>query len=105
MTTNDDGLHECAATGCTRRLSHRMLMCTRHWRMVPPALQKALYGAYKAERGGGGRAVITDEYAAAVRECVRSVQITEAHNASVRENMEREPERNDEPPEDVAQCT
>ena len=35
--------HRCQAQGCTKVISSRLLMCPGHWRMVPRALQKALW--------------------------------------------------------------
>lgn len=33
-------------TVCDRVINHRLLMCARHWRMVPPALQKQVYATH-----------------------------------------------------------
>jgi hypothetical protein len=33
----------CYAAGCRERISRRMLMCLRHWRMVPAAIQAEVY--------------------------------------------------------------
>lgn len=38
--------HACHATGCDVEVSPRMLMCRRHWAMVPRALQRMVWGAY-----------------------------------------------------------
>lgn len=39
--------HHCHANNCTAATSPRMLMCAAHWRMVPKALQQAVYDAYR----------------------------------------------------------
>ena len=41
--------HRCHALGCRSICSKRFLMCGRHWKMVPLALQLEVYAGY-AER-------------------------------------------------------
>lgn len=38
--------HVCHAVGCVVEVPPRLLMCPRHWRMVPPHLQRAVWAAY-----------------------------------------------------------
>lgn len=38
--------HTCHAKGCSVVVPEKMLMCRRHWRMVPVALQRAVWDAY-----------------------------------------------------------
>ena len=38
--------HTCHARGCTTTVPPRLLMCRRHWRMVPRPLQDAVWDAY-----------------------------------------------------------
>lgn len=40
------GRHVCHAEGCTMEVPPRMLMCRRHWRMVPRSLQDAVWATY-----------------------------------------------------------
>lgn len=42
MTTK----HRCPSPNCASMVPYEMLMCTRHWRMVPKPLQKAIYDTY-----------------------------------------------------------
>lgn len=69
-----DATHACAAPGCPTRLPHSMLMCMRHWRMVPRDLQRRLTDAYERAPRGGGRAVLTTEYVDAMTACVDAVR-------------------------------
>jgi hypothetical protein len=38
--------HVCHAVGCVVEVPPRLLMCARHWRMVPAPLQRAVWAAY-----------------------------------------------------------
>jgi hypothetical protein len=42
-----DPPHHCHARGCTTPVKPEMLMCLRHWRMVPRKLQKAVWDTYR----------------------------------------------------------
>ncbi len=39
--------HWCYAEGCEVEVPPRMLMCLRHWRMVPRDLQDAIWRTYR----------------------------------------------------------
>lgn len=39
--------HLCHARGCRTPVPPKMLMCKRHWRMVPPELQRAVWANYR----------------------------------------------------------
>lgn len=39
--------HLCHATGCTVEVPPKLLMCPRHWRMVPPDIQRAVWRHYR----------------------------------------------------------
>lgn len=39
--------HVCHADGCKVAVPPSMLMCLRHWRMVPRALQSAVWRTYR----------------------------------------------------------
>jgi hypothetical protein len=38
--------HECHARDCKRNVPPRMLMCGKHWKMVPRHLQDAVWATY-----------------------------------------------------------
>lgn len=38
--------HLCHAIGCPVAVPRRMLMCPKHWRMVPKVLQDSVWDAY-----------------------------------------------------------
>jgi len=39
--------HHCHARGCQTPVPPRLLMCGRHWRMVPKPLQRAVWRKYR----------------------------------------------------------
>ena len=39
--------HECHADGCPAEVPPKMLMCLKHWRMVPRPLQRRVWAAYR----------------------------------------------------------
>lgn len=43
----DDGDHTCHARRCARRIPPAMLMCPRHWFMVPPILRRKVWAEYR----------------------------------------------------------
>jgi hypothetical protein len=42
-----DPPHHCHARGCQVPVKPELLMCLRHWRMVPHPLQRAVWAAYR----------------------------------------------------------
>lgn len=39
--------HHCHARGCTKSVRPELLMCVRHWRMVPANVQRAVWRTYR----------------------------------------------------------
>jgi hypothetical protein len=39
--------HRCHARGCVTQCKPEMLMCLRHWRMVPRGIQRAVWATYR----------------------------------------------------------
>jgi hypothetical protein len=39
--------HICHAEGCTIAVAPEMLMCRKHWRMVPYRMQRAVWNTYQ----------------------------------------------------------
>lgn len=39
--------HTCHARGCTTHVAPEMLMCKRHWFMVPPAIRRRVWATYR----------------------------------------------------------
>lgn len=58
--------HKCAAPFCSTFVPWNFLMCGRHWSMVPPSIQQAVY-----ESWNGGRP--NAAHTAAVRCAIDSV--------------------------------
>lgn len=40
-------MHHCHARGCSTPTKPEMLMCFKHWRMVPRDLQRAVWATYR----------------------------------------------------------
>lgn len=76
--------HHCHAYACNASVPPRMLMCRRHWRMVPRALQRRLLDAYRP--GQERRMNPSVEYLHAAADCVRDVAAQEGHDAETVEN-------------------
>ena len=78
--------HHCHATGCDTAVPPRLLMCLKHWRMVPQALQDAVWAAYRP--GQETTKDPTSQYLAAARAAIQAVQTAEEHKAQ-RDQMRR----------------
>lgn len=63
--------HACHAAGCKVLVPPRLLMCARHWRMVPRLQQARVWATYR--RGQEVRKDPTPEYLAAMREAIATV--------------------------------
>jgi hypothetical protein len=37
----------CKATGCQTLVNHPLLMCVEHWRLVPAAVQRQVWAAWR----------------------------------------------------------
>jgi len=67
--------HRCHAEGCNVEVPPRLLMCLRHWRMVPRAIQRRVWAEYVP--GQEIRKDPTDEYMIVQREAVEAVAKSE----------------------------
>jgi hypothetical protein len=67
--------HHCHAKDCHTNVPPKMLMCLKHWRMVPKALQEDVWDAY--EEGQEIRKDPTTAYLRAARAAINAVIIKE----------------------------
>jgi hypothetical protein len=67
--------HLCHAIGCHEVVPPRMLMCGRHWRMVPFTLQQAVWKNYR--RGQEVDKNPSAAYLEVAREAISAVQAKE----------------------------
>lgn len=74
-TEYGENAHVCHATGCDVKVPPKMLMCLRHWRMVPRSIQREVWATYVP--GQEIRKDPTDEYMDAQRRAVEAVEIRE----------------------------
>lgn len=56
--------HKCPADGCEKVLPDRLLLCADDWRRVAPALQRAVYAAYRRGAGLGSGELLAAQDAA-----------------------------------------
>lgn len=64
--------HRCHAEGCTQNVAPRLLMCYRHWCMVPKRLQDAVWANYRQGQEVDKRP--SEAYLAAARAAVTAVR-------------------------------
>lgn len=64
--------HVCHATGCDTQVPPRMLMCRKHWFMVPREIQAQVWAKYVL--GQEIRKDPTPEYLEAMIEAIRAVE-------------------------------
>ena len=65
--------HECMATECSIQVADNMLMCGKHWRMVPREVQNRVYDTYRR-----GLKIFQDaERFSAVKDAVTAVETRE----------------------------
>lgn len=67
--------HHCHAAACKRSVPPEMLMCYRHWKMVPRALQLAVWRTYRD--GQCEDLDISHSYAEAAKAAVMAVAVKE----------------------------
>jgi hypothetical protein len=72
--------HHCHARDCTVEVPPRMLMCGRHWRMVPRVLQAAVWATYR--RGQEKTKDPSPEYLKASRDAIHAVAVKEGRIAA-----------------------
>lgn len=73
--------HHCYATGCPTRIALSLLMCPRHWRMVPKAIQKRVWATYQEGQELPNGPAPTTEYwlaVAAARDAVAEIEHRQA---------------------------
>jgi hypothetical protein len=70
--------HKCHAEGCNVLVPPRLLMCLRHWRMVPLELQRRVWATYVS--GQEIRKDPSPEYLAAQEAAVQAVARKEAQS-------------------------
>lgn len=71
-----NGQHHCAVGDdlCKRVISTRLLMCPKHWRMVPGELQSALWRAFRARSDHDRLPVLSRSYLEAREACIVAVR-------------------------------
>lgn len=75
------GKHLCHAIGCAIAVPPRLLMCARHWRMVPADIQRRVWTNYRPGQEVDKRP--SKEYLAVMQEAINEVQRLEGSDADV----------------------
>lgn len=70
--------HTCHAKGCTRVIPPKLLMCLKHWRMVPRDLQRAVWATYRPGQEIDKRP--TKEYLEIARAAIQAVAAKEGRS-------------------------
>lgn len=72
--------HRCHAEDCNVEVAPSLLMCPRHWRMVPADLQGAVWRTYRKGQEIDKRP--SAEYLAAATAAIRAVALKEDQRAA-----------------------
>lgn len=86
-TTGDR--HPCAAKRCSVPVPHTLLMCARHWRLVPREIQNRVYREYRLVVARPSQpAGVSRGYVDAVRDAVYAVDVAERGTNATRSDSE-----------------
>lgn len=66
-------MRRCAALECQATVPSRLLMCRRHWALVPVLIRNRVWAHYRNGQEEAGTARPSPEYFAAVRDAIRAV--------------------------------
>ena len=66
-------MRRCAALECQATVPSRILMCRRHWSLVPVLIRNRVWAHYRKGQEHGGAPTPSAEYFAAVRDAIRAV--------------------------------
>ena len=67
--------HHCHAAGCTVKTPPKLLMCRRHWYMVPAPLRALVWKHYRAGQERDKRP--SKEYLAVAFQAIKAVAVAE----------------------------
>ena len=79
--------HECHAKGCRIEVPPKLLMCPRHWWMVPLALRRRVWQTYRL--GQDIDKDPTDEYLEAAQDAINAVEKKEREGGTTVEPLGR----------------
>lgn len=73
--------HTCHAKGCPKNIPPKLLMCLRHWRMVPRELQRAVWATYRPGQEVDKRP--SEDYLKAARAAIDAVAAKETAQTAI----------------------
>jgi hypothetical protein len=68
--------HNCHATGCNVPVPPKLLMCLKHWRMVPPDIQRGVWRHYRPGQEIDKRP--TEAYLKVMKLAIEAVRVAES---------------------------
>lgn len=71
-------IHKCHAAGCEKPVQPKVLMCRRHWSMVPRGLQRRVWTAYRPGQERDKRP--SEEWRRAAAKAIQAVRQIEEDN-------------------------
>jgi hypothetical protein len=74
-------VRRCAARNCPEAVRPSILMCRRHWFMVPADIRSRVWAAYRPGQEKVGVSAASGDYLNAVRDAVDAVAFKEAKKA------------------------
>jgi len=86
--------HFCHAKACEVVIPPKMLMCKRHWFMVPADLRKAVWREYRPGQEVGKEP--TAEYLGAARNAIEAVQAREERQSRYKTTAHNRTERTEQ---------
>lgn len=63
-------MHKCPVNGCVKKVPYSMLMCLRHWRMVPKSLADRVWREWRKEKHSDSHQMACQAAVDAVNEAV-----------------------------------
>lgn len=72
--------HRCHAAGCETAVAPKLLMCVKHWRMVPRLVQQQVWATYRAGQEVDKRP--SRDYLAAADAAIAAVAAAERRRAA-----------------------
>jgi hypothetical protein len=76
-------IHKCAADGCKREISIALLMCPRHWKLVPKRIQSLIWRTVNSSD--------RNRYFSHVTDAIRAVSRAEGTQLEMMPNASNQP--------------
>lgn len=64
--------HKCHAIGCQNPVQPALLMCLKHWKMVPTAIKRKVWSHFRREQCDDKK--LSEEWLIAAKEAIQAVR-------------------------------